>query len=71
MEAIGVLSESPKGWQKQINVVSWNGRAPKADIRDWAPEHEKVGKGITLSREELIQLRDLLNDIDFDILEVE
>jgi hypothetical protein len=63
-EAIGIISASPKGWSKELNLVSWNGKEPKFDLRDWAPEHEKMGKGITLSVDELIALRDLLNKID-------
>lgn len=62
-QEIGVLSESPKGWKKELNLVSWNGAAPKYDLRDWSPEHEKMGKGITLSPEETEKLRDLLNKI--------
>ncbi len=42
---IGVISESDKGWTKEVNLISWNNRDPKYDIRDWAPEHEKNGKG--------------------------
>ena len=57
---IGILSESPKGWRKELNLVSWNGAAPKYDLRDWAPEHEKMGKGITLTENELKKLKDLL-----------
>lgn len=63
-ENIGTLSESNKGWTKELNLISWNGRAPKYDLRDWAPEHEKMGKGITLSKEELKKLRDVLNDME-------
>lgn len=63
-ETIGVISESAKGWQKELNLISWNGREPKYDLRDWAPEHEKMGKGVTLSKEELKRLRDILNDMD-------
>ena len=59
-EEIGVLSESKSGWRKEVNLVSWNGGAPKLDIRDWAPDHEKMGKGITLSTEEARKLSDLL-----------
>ncbi|GGA91542.1 YdbC family protein [Ornithinibacillus halotolerans] len=55
-EEIVVLSESPKGWTKELNLVSWNGREPKYDIRDWAPNHEKMGKGVTLSNEEMDKL---------------
>jgi hypothetical protein len=58
---IGVLSQSGSGWTKEVNLISWNGRAPKYDIRDWSPGHEKMGRGVTLSREELLALRDLLN----------
>jgi hypothetical protein len=58
---IGLLSQSPTGWTKEVNLISWNGRAPKYDIRDWAPGHQKMGKGVTLSREEILALRDLLN----------
>ena len=49
VEHIGTLSESAKGWTKELNRISWNGGEPKYDIRDWAPEHEKMGKGVTLS----------------------
>lgn len=60
----GILSESPKGWNKELNLISWNGRDPKFDIRDWASNHEKMGKGITLGKEDLIKLRDILNGMD-------
>lgn len=60
-EAVGTLSQSPKGWNKELNLISWNGKAPKYDLRDWAPNHEKMGKGVTLTTDELKQLRDLLN----------
>ena len=58
---IGVVSQSASGWTKELNLISWNGRAPKYDVRDWSPGHQKMGKGVTLSREELLALRDLLN----------
>ncbi len=60
----GVLSQSPSGWSKEINLVSWNDNTPKYDIRDWAPERAKASKGVTLSADELILLRDLLNEMD-------
>lgn len=63
VEQIAVLSESPKGWTKELNLISWNGRDPKYDIRDWAPNHEKMGKGITLSKEELDKLKGLLHSL--------
>ena len=58
---IGVLSESAKGWRKELNLVSWNGADPKYDLRDWAPEHEKMGKGVTLTEDEAQKLKELLN----------
>ena len=63
-EKIGVLSESAKGWTKELNLVSWNEREPKYDIRDWSPDHEKMGKGVTLTAEELIILKEFLNRLD-------
>lgn len=63
-ETVGTLSESSKGWSKELNLISWNGREPKYDLRDWAPDHTKMGKGVTLSVEELKKLRDLLNELE-------
>lgn len=63
VQEIGVISESSKGWTKELNLVSWNGGAPKYDIRDWAPGHEKMGKGITLTEAEARTLKELLNQI--------
>jgi len=60
-EEIGVLSESAKGWTKELNLVSWNGRPPKYDIREWSPNHEKLGKGMTFTEEEMAALHQLLN----------
>lgn len=70
-KTIGVLSEGSKGWLKEINLVSWNDRKPKVDIRDWGPDHEKMGKGVTLNKEELIQLKELLNSINLEDLEID
>ena len=63
-ETVGSLSENNKGWSKELNLISWNDREAKFDIRDWSPEHEKMGKGVTLSKDELVKLRDLLNGMD-------
>ena len=63
-EEFGVLSQSPSGWTKELNFISWNDREPKYDIREWAPDHKKMGKGVTISPDEIILLRDLLNEID-------
>ncbi|MFB1100624.1 YdbC family protein [Terribacillus sp. JSM ZJ617] len=64
VKELEVLSVSPKGWQKELNLISWNGRDPKYDIRDWAPDHEKMGKGITLSAEEVGALLRVLQEQD-------
>ena len=58
---LGSISESPKGWTKELNIISWNGKEAKYDLRDWAPGHGKMGKGVTLSGDELKKLRDVLN----------
>ncbi len=63
-ENFGILSESNKGWNKELNLMSWNDREPKYDIRDWSPDHEKMGKGVTLSKDELKELKKLLNNMD-------
>lgn len=64
VKEIGVLSTSAKGWTKELNLVSWNGRAAKYDLRDWAPEREKMGKGVTLTKEDLLALKELLNNTE-------
>lgn len=61
-EHIGVLSESAKGWMKELNIVSWNGGAPKYDLRDWSPDHEKMGKGVTMTEAEVQKLKELLGN---------
>lgn len=61
VEEIGILSENAKGWTKEVNLVSWNDGTPKYDIRDWAPEHEKMGKGTTLTSGEIEKLKEILN----------
>ena len=60
VDEFGVLSTSEKGWSKELNLVSWNGKDPKYDLRDWSPDHDKMGKGITLTEEELGALKELL-----------
>jgi len=61
---IGVLSESSSGWTKELNLISWNDRDPKYDLRDWDPQHEKMGKGVTLTEEELKKLKELLGEVE-------
>ena len=58
---LGIISQSNSGWTKELNLIRWNDRPPKYDIRDWSADHSQMGRGVTLSREELLALRDLLN----------
>ena len=60
---LGSISESSKGWTKELNLISWNGKEAKYDLRDWDAEHKKMGKGITLTVEEVKKLRDMLNEM--------
>lgn len=61
VEHLGVLSETDKGWKKELNLVSWNDREPKYDLRDWSENHDRMNKGITLTKEEAESLKDILN----------
>ena len=56
-ETVGVIAESAKGWKKELNLISWNGKEAKYDLREWSPNHEKMGKGVTLTRDELKSLK--------------
>ena len=63
-EEIGVISENPKGWTKEINLISWNDREAKYDIREWSPDHDRMTKGLTFTKDELIELKNILNSLD-------
>lgn len=60
VEHIGILAEKTKGWKREVNLISWGGAEPKIDIRDWSPDHSKMGKGITLTAEEIEKLKELI-----------
>ena len=62
VENLGVLSTNAKGWTKELNLVSWNERDPKYDIRDWNEDHTRMSKGITLTTEEAEVLKNILAD---------
>jgi hypothetical protein len=64
VKSLGQLSTSRSGWNREVNLVSWNGGKPKLDIRDWAPDHAKMGKGISLSGEETAILKEILAEHD-------
>ena len=61
IKRIGVLSTSSRGWNKELNLISWNDREPKFDIREWSPDGTTMGKGVTLTAEELLTLKELID----------
>lgn len=61
---LGVVSEGKGGWNLELNLVSWSDREPKFDLRTWSPDHKKMSKGITLSKEEISSLKNILNNLD-------
>lgn len=63
-ERIAVLSQNPNGWERQLNMVSWNGNPPKYDIRDWSPDGSRMAKGISLTEDELKTLKGILDDME-------
>ncbi len=70
IKTIGTISENAKGWKREVNLMTWNNKKAKIDIREWDENHEKMGKGITLNKEELKKLKDILNQVDIDELEI-
>lgn len=62
-EQLKVISTSKSGWTLELNKVSWGGRPAKYDLRSWSPDHQKMGKGITLTDEELEALKTALNEL--------
>lgn len=60
---LGVISTTSKGWRKELNLVSWNDRPPKFDLREWSPDHRQMGKGLTFSLEEAKALKTMLQNI--------
>ena len=64
IQKIAVLAQRPRGWERQLNLISWNDGEPKYDIRDWSPDGSRMGKGISLSAEELRALKGILEEMD-------
>ena len=60
VEKLGVLDTHKSGWAREVNLVAWNGKPPKFDIRDWDPEHERMSRGITLHEREAVKLAKIL-----------
>ncbi len=63
-QSLGTVSEGKGGWKLELNMVSWGGRDAKYDLRTWSPDHQKMGKGSTFTKEELVSLKNLLNTLD-------
>lgn len=59
-DRFGIVSEDSNGWTKELNLVSWNGTTPKYDIRGWSPDHSRMTKGMTFSREEMSKIKEFL-----------
>ena len=66
VERIGVISKYPTGWEKQLNIVSWNGGNPKVDCRDWSPDMEHMSRGITLHMDEAKKMFELLGTMEMN-----
>ncbi|MDO5027923.1 MAG: PC4/YdbC family ssDNA-binding protein [Bacillota bacterium] len=64
VKKFGVIGQKENGWTKELNLVAYNDFPAKYDIREWDPDHQKMSKGITLSKEELLELKELLKNID-------
>ena len=64
VQRIAVLSERPRGWERQLNLISWNDGEPKYDIRDWSPDGTRMGKGISLSHDEMAILKGILDELE-------
>lgn len=62
VRSVGIVGESGKGWRTEVNLVSWNGREPKIDVRAWSPDHQKMGKGVGFTREEAAKLSEILRN---------
>nr|AHF24053.1 seryl-tRNA synthetase-like protein [uncultured bacterium Contig643] len=63
VEHLGTISESKNHWTREVNIVSWNGREPKLDIRSWDPTHERMDRGSgTFTNEEAKTLSRILNE---------
>lgn len=61
-----LVANGNKGWNLELNYISWNDRTPKYDLRSWSEDHEKMGKGLTLTKEELVALKNVLNGMELE-----
>lgn len=61
IQKLGVVAEYSTGWTKEVNLISWNNKEPKLDIRDWDEKHEHMSRGITLKCDEAEKVAELLS----------
>lgn len=59
----GTFGHSQSGWPKEVNLISWNGRDPKIDIRSWSPDKMKSAKIATMTKDEAKRLAEILMKI--------
>ena len=50
-------------WVKKLAIISWNGKPPLFDIREWSADGDTCRSGMRLSRHELYKLGDIINEI--------
>ena len=62
IKKIALISGTETGFRKELNLMSWNGRDPKYDLRTWSPEGIAL-RGLTLTEEEAKELQKALNDM--------
>lgn len=63
IQNIACLSAERDGWTKELNLISWNENEAKYDIRSWTSDHRKMGKAITLTKEEIYTLKEILAEL--------
>ena len=63
----GCLTSEEGKYNKELNLISWNGNEPKFDLRPWKIDDEtgerKMMKGITLTSEEIEALYNILKEM--------
>ncbi len=67
----GTILDTGNGWKKEINLVSWNGHPAKLDIREWSSDKSKMKRGITFSKDEVVEIKKLIDSIDVDDIQAE
>lgn len=65
-ENVAVISTGKGGWNLELNKVAWGEREAKYDLRSWSPDHQKMGKGLTFTTEELKSLKEKLNALSLN-----